>query len=316
MKKTILAGFILFFTLLSLTTASVTYCAPMEIFVSISPQKWLSDQLGHDRVTTHILVGKGQDPHTYEPTPKQLTTLSRATLYFTLDLEFEKQIVPILQKTVPNLHLVDTAGAIPKIAMTSHEHKEPGHDTDDRHDNEGHGHNEQARTDGEQYQQGLDPHVWLSPLNLKIMAAAMAEAMMTHDPVHKVTYEQNLQAVNEILDRLYQEITQELAPFQGSSFYVFHPAFGYFAHAYHLQQQAIETGGKSPSPKQLSSLITKARESGTRVIFVQPQFDPKSAQAIANAINGEVVPLDPLAEDVAANLQIMAAKIKTALTTR
>jgi len=62
MKKTILAGFILLFTLLSLTTtASVSSSAPMEIFVSISPQKWLSDQLGHDLVTTHILVGKGQD---------------------------------------------------------------------------------------------------------------------------------------------------------------------------------------------------------------------------------------------------------------
>jgi len=316
MKKNSLSAAVMLFALISLT-ASVCSSAPMEIFVSISPQKWLSDQLGHDRVITHILVGKGQDPHTYEPTPKQITTLSRATLYFTLDLEFEKQIVPILQKTMPNLHLIDTAGAIPKIDMTSHEHQKPGQETDDRHDHKGHSHDEQAQTDGKHpHQQGLDPHVWLSPLNLKIMAAAMAEALMTHDPEHKVTYEQNLLAVNETLDRLHQEITSELAPFQGASFYVFHPAFGYFAHAYHLQQQAIETGGKSPSPKQLSSLITKARESGTRVIFVQPQFDPKSAQAIANAIDGEVVPLDPLAEDVAANLQIMAAKIKTALTTR
>ena len=317
MKKTILAGFILLFTLLSLTTtASVSSSAPMEIFVSISPQKWLSDQLGHDLVTTHILVGKGQDPHTYEPTPKQITALSRATLYFTLDLEFEKQIIPILKKTMPNLRLIDTADAIPRVTMTRHEHTKPGHDTQDKHDNAGHGHEDHPLTDGEHHQQGLDPHVWLSPLNLKIMAAAMAEALMTHDPANKVAYEQNLQALNKTLDRLHQEITQDLSPFQGASFFVFHPAFGYFAHAYHLQQQAIETGGKSPSPKQLSSLIKQAKESGTRVIFVQPQFDPKSAQAIANAIHGQVVPLDPLAEDVAANLQIMAAKIKTALTAR
>ena len=314
MNKRLVTVSLLLFSLFCLTSRA--FSAPMEVFVSISPQKWLSDQLGHDLVTTHILVGKGQDPHTYEPTPKQITTLSRATLYFTLDLEFEKQIVPILKKTVPNLHLIDTADAIPKIAMTRHEHKEPGHETDDKHDNEGHGHDEHARTDGELQQQGLDPHVWLSPLNLKIMAAAMAEALMTHDPANKVAYELNLQAVNETLDRLHQEITQVLAPYQGASFYVFHPAFGYFAHTYHLQQESIETGGKSPSPKQLSSLIKKARESGTRVIFVQPQFDPKSAQAIANAIHGEVVPLDPLAEDVAANLQLMAAKIKTAFTAR
>ncbi|MDO8945870.1 MAG: zinc ABC transporter substrate-binding protein [Desulfocapsaceae bacterium] len=133
---------------------------------------------------------------------------------------------------------------------------------------------------------------------------------------NRSTYEKNLLEVNRTLDQLHQQITQELAPFQGASFYVFHPAFGYFAHTYHLQQKAIETGGKSPSPRQLSSLITEAKTNKARVIFVQPQFDPKSASAVANAINGEVVPLDPLAEDVITNLKTMTKKIKMALTAK
>ena len=164
------------------------------------------------------------------------------------------------------------------------------------------------------HHEGLDPHVWLSPLNLKIMAAEMARAMIASDPANKATYEKNLSETTRILDQVHQKIEQKLAPYQGASFYVFHPAFGYFAHTYHLQQQAIETGGKSPTPRQLSSLITQAKASKARVIFVQPQFDPRSAQAIANAIHGEVVPLDPLAEDVAANLEIMATKIQAAFT--
>lgn len=275
---------------------------PLKIFVSVPPQKWLSDKIGGTLVTTDVLVNKGQDPHTYEPTPKQLTTLSQAKIYFTLDLEFERQIIPKLEQTVPTLHIIDTAASIPKIAMTEHEHDEP-EPNDQVHTNKEH-----------QHQEGLDPHVWLSPLNLKIMAADMARAMIASDPVNKTTYEKNLLEVNKILDQVHQKIVQELAPYQGASFYVFHPAFGYFAHTYHLQQQAIETGGKSPSPRQLSSLITQAKASKARVIFVQPQFDPKSAQAIANAIHGEVVPLDPLAEDVAANLETMATKIKAAFS--
>ncbi|MEK6201274.1 MAG: zinc ABC transporter substrate-binding protein [Desulfobulbaceae bacterium] len=300
MNKRLFTGSLVLFTLFCLT--SMAFSAPMEVFVSIPPKKWLSDKLGGSLVTTHVLVGKGQDPHTYEPTPRQLTALSRAQLYFTLDLEFEGQVIPKLKKTVHTLHFVDTAGAIPRIGMSGH----------------GHGHDEQniyAHADKQEpRQEGLDPHVWLSPLNLKIMAAAMARAMIEKDPTNKSSYEENLLETNRILDQLHQRIEQELAPYQGASFYVFHPAFGYFAHTYHLQQEAIETGGKSPTPRQLASLITQARSNKARVIFVQPQFDPKSAAALANAIGGEVVPLDHLAEDVVTNLEIIAQKVKAALT--
>jgi zinc transport system substrate-binding protein len=300
MKQPVLTGSLFCFLVLAISTVGFT--APMEVFVSIPPQKWLSNQLGGELVNTHVLVDKGGDPHTYEPTPRQMTALSQAKLYFTLDLEFEEQILPRLQKTAPNLIMVDTADAIPKIAMTEHED---------------HGHDEHAHTAGEHHHEGgLDPHVWLSPLNLKIMAATMAEALITHDPSNKAVYEQNLLKLNQTLEQLHQKISQELSPFHDASFYVFHPAFGYFAHAYNLQQKAIETGGKSPTPKQLSALINQAKASGARVIFVQPQFDPKSAQAVATAISGEIVPLDPLAEDVVTNLSIMADRIKAALTAR
>jgi zinc transport system substrate-binding protein len=300
-KKIVTTSILLSFLWLT-TMAFAAPPPPLKVFVSIPPQKWLSDKIGGALVTTDVLVNKGQDPHTYEPTPKQLTTLSRAKLYFTLDLEFEKQIIPKLEQTVPTLHIIDTADSIPKIAMTEHEHDEPEPGNQAPSHKEGHHH------------EGLDPHVWLSPLNLKIMAADMAQAMISHDSANKATYEKNLLELNKILDQLHQKIEHELAPYRDASFYVFHPAFGYFAHTYHLRQQAIETGGKSPTPRQLSALITQAKAGKARVIFVQPQFDPKSAQAIANAIHGEVVPLDPLAEDVAANLEIMASRIQTAFT--
>ncbi|MDD3814157.1 MAG: zinc ABC transporter substrate-binding protein [Desulfocapsaceae bacterium] len=297
-KKLTTGSILLLFTLFCL--APPAFSAPMEVFVSIPPQKWLSDQLGGPHVTTHVLVDKGQDPHTYEPTPKQITALCQAKIYFTLDLDFERQILPRVEKTVPNLHIIDTADAIPKITISETEQ------------NDHHG----STNEEQHHHEGLDPHVWLSPPNLKIMAAEMARAMTSYDPANKSNYEKNLLTVIGILDKLHQNIKDELASFQGASFYVFHPAFGYFAHTYHLRQEAIETGGKSPTPRQLSALITQARANKAHVIFVQPQFDPKSAAAIAKAIDGEVVPLDPLAEDVIGNLEIMAQKLKTALSSR
>ncbi len=292
---------------------SPAFCAPTEVFVSIPPQKWLSDQLGGPLVTTSVLVGKGQDPHTYEPTPQQITALSRASIYFTLDLEFEEQILPKVKKTVPSLLLIDTADTIPKIAMTERDHDKRDHD---QPNHAAHEHDEHAHAKNEHHHEGLDPHVWLSPLNLKIMATTMTRALCANDPANQSIYEKNLVTVHQKLDQVHQEISRDLTPFQGASFFVFHPAFGYFAHAYHLRQRAVETGGKSPSPKQLSALIHEAKESGVRVIFVQPQFDPKSAEVVAKAINGEVIPLDPLAEDVLSNLKTMAARIKTAFSAR
>jgi len=291
---------------------SILHAAPacaMDVFVSIPPQKWLSDKIGGKLVTTHVLVEKGQDPHSYEPSPRQLTDLSRAQLYFTLDLEFEAQIVPRLEKTVPTLRIIDTADAIVKIPMIEEEHAEGHGHGAEKHAAHSHGNDAGKHPQHE----GLDPHVWLSPLNLKIMAATMAKAMMAADPTNGAAYTENLVALSTVLDELHARISQDLAPYKGASFYVFHPAFGYFAEAYHLHQKAIETGGKSPSPKQLAALMEQAKAAKARVIFVQPQFDAKSAQTVATAILGEVVPLDPLAEDVPANLEIMAEKIKAAL---
>ena len=118
------------------------------------------------------------------------------------------------------------------------------------------------------------------------------------------------------LDRVDREIARTLAPLKGREILVFHPAYGYFAHAYGLKQTAIEVEGKEPSAAHLAAVVERARQTGVKVIFVQPQFSTAGAQAIAKEIGGAVVPLDPMARDVLANLETMAETIKTSLETR
>jgi zinc transport system substrate-binding protein len=291
MNKPFHAGLLLAALLFAM--ASSGFAAPMEVYVSIPPQKWLTDQLGGDKVVTHVLVNKGQDPHTFEPRPRQISALSRSRLYFTIGLEFEKQITGKLGAAVAGLTMVDTTGSLEKIVMAG------GHDPHAEH--------------GDHRQEATDPHVWLSPLNLIRMADAMAAAMISADPGNAESYRQNLQRTSAALSELHNELATDLAPFKGAAFYVFHPSFGYFAREFKLKQEAVEIAGKSPSPRQLSALIARARADGVRIIFVQPQFDVKSAATVAQAIDGVVEPLDPLAEDVAGNLRNIAAKIKTAL---
>ena len=100
-----------------------------------------------------------------------------------------------------------------------------------------------------------------------------------------------------------------LAPCKGKTFYVYHPAFGYFADAYGLKQVSVEIEGKEPTAKQLADLITRAKADGVHVIFVQQQFPRKSAEAIAQEIDGVVIPIDPLSENYVANLEDIARKL-------
>ena len=288
----------IFFTILAaclLVFSSGAFASPLQIFVSIPPQKWLVEQVGGKLVSTHVLVDRGQEPHNFEPTPKQVAALFRSQLFFTVDMAFEREISRKISQSSTSVQILDVTRTIHKIPITGQK---------DRGGNSN-------LAEGSR-QNGLDPHVWLAPANLKIMATEMASSMAAVDPANKSVYELNVETVVVLLDRLDKDIQHMLVPYAGSTFYVFHPAFGYFAHAFNLYQEAVEIEGKSPSPRQLYSLISRAKAEKVKVVFVQPQFDRKSAQAVAHAIGGEVVPLNPLAEDVVTNLKIMAEKIQSA----
>ncbi len=274
--------------LLSILIAPSVSAAPVPVLVSILPQKWLAEQVGGKLVDVKVLLDKGQEPHGMEPTPEQLTALFRARLYFAIGLEFERGLLAKIKKATSAVQIVDTVAKIKKIPMTEHDEHEHDH-------------------------AGLDPHVWLDPQNLEKMAVSMASALAEADPTNAAAYQENLQAVSKELTSLDEELRTKLAPFKGQSFLVFHPAFGYFAHAFGLRQEAVEIEGKSPAPRQLYELIAKAKKEQVKVIFVQPQFDRKNAETIAQAIGGKVALLDPLAEDVPENLRFMAGQISSAL---
>jgi zinc transport system substrate-binding protein len=265
------------------------------------------DKVGGDLVTTRVLVKNGQDPHIYEPTPRQVASLAGAQIWFIMDMEFEAQLVAKIRQSAPALQIVDMTENVQKIAMTLHGHGDE-HAEHDEHGDKG--------SEGHEQEEGhgvTDPHVWLSPPNLKVMATGVAEALKRLDPANSAIYERNLESVHAELDALHRDVERRLKPYAGSSFYVFHPSFGYYAQTYGLVQEAVETGGKSPGPRQLTRLIEMAKADGVKMIFVQPQFDPKSAMAVATAIGGSVVPLDALAEDVAGNMRVMAEKIEQAM---
>ncbi len=286
----------------------------IPVFVSIVPQKFFVEQIGKDLVTVNVMVEPGASPATYEPKPRQMAELSRAEIYFSIGVPFEKAWLDKIAAANSGMKMVATDEGIEKRPMGGpHHHGKDGHhETADEHHG-GEQHHDHGKNEGHHHKKGLDPHIWTAPSLVKIQAHAIMAALQDADPAHKSDYEANYKHFMATIDELDGQLKQTLAGRQGFQFMVFHPAWGYFAQDYGLVQVPIEIEGKDPKPAQLKALIEHARESKINVIFVQPQFSTKSAEQIAKAIDGQVVPINPLAEDWAANLKMVAEKFKAAL---
>jgi zinc transport system substrate-binding protein len=265
----------------------------IRAFVSIPPLAYFVERIGGEHVEVDVLVGPGQSPHSYEPTPRQMAKLSRAQVYFAAGLPFEKTLIPKIKGSNKRL-------------MIAGLYEDPGRDAEDEHSDKGaeHGHEHS----------GKDPHAWLDPgFARDVIAARIAAALAELDREHSEYYGSNARSLREELDRLSLRISRAVARAGRREFYVFHPAFGHFAQAYGLTQVAIEEHGKEPGAKQLAGLIEKAKEAHVEVIFTQPQFAKGSAEAVARAIGARIETLDPLAKDYMKNLEETARKVTAAI---
>jgi len=182
------------------------------------------------------------------------------------------------------------------------DHDEEHHDNDhdeEHHDNDHHHH----------HHGGTDPHIWTSPVNFKKMAEIIYNGLVEIDPDHQEMYFENYQNYISQLDSLHEHISDMLEAYEGRSFMVYHPAWGYFGDTYKLKQIAIEEGGKQPGPAGIAAIIEQAKNEHISIIFVSPQFDTSSAEIIAEQIEGEVAFANPLMTDYIETLNSLAESL-------
>ncbi len=280
--------------------------AKTKVFVSILPLAYFVERVGGPNVEVSVLVGPGQDPHTFEPTPRLMAKLANSRVLFKLGFPFEETIIKKIGSTFKNVEVVDLQQGL-KVRTFTEEELEA---EEAKH---GHGRGKSEHHDHSNEPGEIDQHTWLDPRLAKIQARTIADTLIRIDYSRKDQLEKNLKEFQDDLDALHEQLTKALEPVKGKSFFVFHAAYGYLGDAYGLKQIPVQIGGKEPTARQLARLIELAKEDQVRVIFVQPQFSRKSAEAFAQAIGGAVVPLDDLAPDYLNNLREMAAKLDLAL---
>jgi len=249
-----------------------------KIAVSILPQEYFVSKIAGDIFEINVLIPPGASPATYEPTPSQLASLSKTDLYLKLGhTGFEMAWMEKLTSANKEMKVVDLSEGVNLIIEdVAHDH---AHDHGHHH---GHHHG------------GVDPHIWLSPKNVKIIAKNIHEALLTYYPEHRETFDSNLGVFLQELDSLDRHISKTLSNLQSHSFFTYHPSLSYYARDYNLKQHPMELGGKEPSSAHLKKLIDTGIEKNIKIIFLQMQFDQKNAEVLAKETGAEIIQINPL----------------------
>jgi len=268
---------------------STTYIFPnINAVVSILPLQTFLKAIGGDKVNVTLMVQPGSSPHTYEPKPSQMVAVSKAHLYFAMNVDFEHVWLPRFISVNPKMLIVPSDYGIHKRVMS------------EKHDCSAHGPNHHHPA------QSLDPHTWTSPKNIKMIAYNMYHSLVYYDKQNAKYYKENLIKFLDSVDKTDATIKEILSNLKSRTFMVFHPSWGYFADAYHLTQLAVEVEGKSPKPRELIQLIRDAKENKVTAIFTQEEFSDSAAKIIAKELGIPVVQVSPLAANWSENLITIA----------
>jgi len=260
---------------------SLGSCHPREelstnviVSVSIQPQKYFIERIAGELFEVNVLIPPGASPATYEPTLSQLSRLDRSDVYMRIGyVGFELSWMDKIQSVNPNMKIINLSNGIDLI-----------HEEGEAEGHHGHSHG------------GIDPHIWMSVLNARIIASNIYNELILLFPEEKESMKERLSAFEHELDSMHQSISTNMKGVNQRSFLIYHPSLSYFARDYDLKQYPIELEGKTPSPAHLKRLTDLGREKDINSIFIQSQFDQRNAEILAEEIDAKIIPFNPLDE--------------------
>lgn len=241
--------------------------AKPTVTVTIPPYKYFVEKIAGDKVDVNVMVSNGNNPETYEPNAQQMMELSNSALYLKVgSIGFEQTWMKKLQDNAPDMKMIDTS-----VGITP------------------------AKTPGG----NIDPHVWMSCKNARIIASNMLKALCELEPKHKTFFEKNYQSLLNIINKRDSTIKESFKenPDLVRKFVIYHPILTYFARDYQLEQLAIEEEGREPSAAQLKSLIERARKQKIRYCLIQAEFANRNTTTFIKESQTKAMDINPLQAD-------------------
>ena len=320
MKKVKKLTFIL--PILSLLTIFSTVKADIKVVTSIKPIHSLASYLMDGVGKPDLIVDGYASPHGFAMKPSHAKMLQNADLIFWVgeDLEnFLEKPLKSIAKKAEKIELMEIKG-LTKLEFRERnifeghddhghdEHKEHGHKEDKHDDHKEHGHKEDKHDDHKEHghkedkhddHQGHahgehDPHIWLDPMNAKVILNEMVEHLIENDPKNASKYKSNLKKALKDIDKLNKDVKKELS--KSTASIVFHDAYQYFEKRYGVNILGAFTVNTDvmPGAEQLAEIREIIEHDKVTCVFSEPQFNPDIIKAVAKDMNIKTGVVDPL----------------------
>lgn len=267
-----------YLTALLLSLFSWQVSAAPKVVTSIKPLQLIAAAVLKDIAEADVLLPPGSSPHHYALKPSDVRKLAKADLIIWIGPDLEV----FLSKTVQNSE-TDVLTLLPG-EFKEEEHHEESED--------GHGHHHH---DHEQ-----DPHLWMDPIQVMMIAEKMAAHLSEKHPEHKAQLMQNVQQFSAELVKLDRQLHQQFEPVTDKGFYVFHDAYQSFTSRYGLKQLGYFTvdPGRPVGTRHLAEIRQKLVDNQVVCVFGEPQFKAKVVAAVTDDLDVGYAELDPLAIDI------------------
>lgn len=242
------------------------------IYVTISPLKSIVEEVVCGDYNVEVLVPKGASPESFEPTMKELMALNGAEyIYSTGLINFEQTLTSSVEYSERIFNLSEGIELMEGCCSHGHHH----------------------------HKHGIDPHIWTSPRALQTMVRNIESSL----PADSVKYSVAADKLLNKLSKLDSLCNSSIADSGVDAIMIYHPAFTYYARDYGIEQISIEHDGKEPSPRQLTSLVDKARNHGMTKLLIQPQYGKDKLRSMALECDAEIIEVDPLSDDIMAEIE-------------
>ena len=224
-------------------------------------------QIGGDQIDLDVLLPLGADPHSFNPSPKDVAKIADADVVFANGGGLEAFL---------NI-LIESANAESKVVYVSEGIDFLEFDGDDHGDEE----------EGEDHAENVDPHTWTDPNNVMVWVENILRALSKQDPRNEAYYQANAEKYDVELKELDSWILTRVdqIPNQDRKLVTDHALFGYFVEEYGFEQIGALIPGFStlsePTAKELAEIEDAIQMFRVKAIFVGRTVNPSLADRVA-----------------------------------
>lgn len=258
--------------------------------VSIFPIYDLTKRIAGPDADVTLLLPAGRNEHSFDPTPKDIETASKAKLGVMVGLNLDPWMEKLLKDAAPSAKVLKVGDRVPTLTIKD----DPiGADEHDDHDHEGHGDHD----DDHDHAKGApDPHVWLDPQRAQLIVRAIAEELGRVDSAHALAYRERGTALEKELGELDKEVETRTKALKRRGFVTFHGSFSYFAERYKLDILAViePFPGSQPTSEYVQKVLDVVKKKNVPALYSEPQLDPRPAKIIADEAKIPLGVLDPV----------------------